>query len=268
MAMAIYVTILLGKGDGTFAAGVNYTTGIGPVSVTTGDFNKDGKIDLAVLTNFIPGIAVLLGNGDGTFQSATSYSTPNYPFGLLAADFHGSNNIDLAVLAQVSNYDVNILAGDGHGHFAAPTPYYMGIGTVGMVAADFDKNGSIDLAVTNAIYQISAVTVVLNDAVAAISAGLLRFPKTAVGSTSKAKKVQFSNPGTAPVEISSINIAGADAGNFFETNSCGNRLAVGKSCTVTVEFLPTQKGKRSAVLSFNDTALSGSQTVLLMGTGQ
>src|SRR5215471_9093778 len=41
------VSVLLGKGDGTFQAAVNYADGTGPNSVTVGDFNRDGNLDLA-----------------------------------------------------------------------------------------------------------------------------------------------------------------------------------------------------------------------------
>jgi Abnormal spindle-like microcephaly-assoc'd, ASPM-SPD-2-Hydin len=106
----------------------------------------------------------------------------------------------------------------------------------------------------------------LNEAVAALSRGVLNFPKTAVGSKSTVKKVPFSNPGTVAIGITSISVTGADTGDFAQTSTCGNSLAIGKSCTVSVDFQPTQKGKRSAVLTFNDTTLGGLQAVPLAGT--
>src|SRR5690349_7591428 len=66
------VSVLVGKGDGTFQSTTNYDTGPNPQSVTLGDFNGDGKPDV-VVTNFgSTNIAVLLGNGDATFQAAIS----------------------------------------------------------------------------------------------------------------------------------------------------------------------------------------------------
>ena len=262
------VSILLGACNGTFATAVNYSTGSGPAAIVAADLNKDGKLDLGVLTTLFPGVSVLLGNGDGTFQNYSSYPVPNYSFGLLAADFNGQNNLDLAVLNQASSYAVELLAGDGQGHFSSATPYYPGIGPASFVAADFDKSGSTDLAVTNAIYLTSSVTILLNTAVAALSLDGLHFPPTAVGTQSQPMKVQFSNPGTVSVKIRSISVSGANAGDFVQTSTCGNNVAVGASCTVTLTFRPSQKGKRSALLKFTDNAIAGTQVVSLAGTGR
>ena len=259
-----YVSVLLGKGDGTFATAVNYPTGSNPIAVVAGDFNQDHKTDLAVLA---AGIDVFLGNGDGTFQNYVSYSQPNYASGMATGIFNTKGIIDLVVMAQTSN-TVSILAGDGKGGFGAPTPYYFGLGPSGVVAADFDKNGSTDLAVTNAIYSTSSLTVMLNMPVSALFPNALSFPGTAVGSKSVAKKVQFSNPGTAVVSLRSVSLLGANPGDFLQSSTCGQSLAAGASCTVTITFQPQAKGNRSAQLRFSDNAIGGSQTVTLSGTGQ
>ena len=60
------MSVLLGNGDGTFQAHVDYGAVAYPYSVAVGDFNGDGKLDLATANGY--GVSVLLGNGDGTFQ--------------------------------------------------------------------------------------------------------------------------------------------------------------------------------------------------------
>jgi FG-GAP-like repeat len=62
------VSILLGNGDGTFQAHIDYPTGTTPASVAVGDFNGDGKLDLAVTNLDDNTVSILLGNGDGTFR--------------------------------------------------------------------------------------------------------------------------------------------------------------------------------------------------------
>jgi len=62
----------LGNGNGTFQSAVNYSTGTNPSSVTTGDFNGDGKLDLATANHGSGNVSILLGNGNGTFKSAVN----------------------------------------------------------------------------------------------------------------------------------------------------------------------------------------------------
>ena len=64
------VSILLGNGDGTFDAAMNFGAGFAPSSVAVGDFNGDGRQDLAVANQGSATVSILLGNGDGTFGTA------------------------------------------------------------------------------------------------------------------------------------------------------------------------------------------------------
>ncbi len=56
------VSVLLGNGDGTFRAAVDYGAGSGPRSVAVGDFNGDGKVDLAVANGGSNNVSVLINN--------------------------------------------------------------------------------------------------------------------------------------------------------------------------------------------------------------
>jgi hypothetical protein len=94
------VTILLGKGDGTFTAkSLSVATGGGvlPEAVAVGDFNGDGKADLALTNGAFDTVTVLLGNGDGTFTAAASPETGSYPSFIAIGDFNGDGKADLAV---------------------------------------------------------------------------------------------------------------------------------------------------------------------------
>jgi len=156
------VTILLGNGDGTFlpAIGLPVSVGANPTDLVSGDFNGDGKLDLAVANSTDNNLTILLGNGDGTFSPVTSSpATGTTPFGLAVGDFNGDGKLDLAV----SNFDVNtvtILLGNGDGTFApaASPPATAG---PALVVGDFNGDGKLDLAVTGR--GNSTVTILLGN---------------------------------------------------------------------------------------------------------
>jgi hypothetical protein len=77
--------------------------GSGPVSLATGDFNGDGKIDLAAAANNSGVVSIILGNGDGTFQAAIPYPVGTKPRFLLAGEFNGDGRADLIVLDEEGN---------------------------------------------------------------------------------------------------------------------------------------------------------------------
>jgi len=117
-------------------------------TVVSGDFNGDGRQDLAVTGN---GFSVLLGNGDGTFQSPVIYS---YPLGvpLAVGDFNGDGKLDLVVGGQLGSggsggNNVNVLLGNGDGTFQAPLvspanglPTFIAVG-------DFNRDHKLDLVI-------------------------------------------------------------------------------------------------------------------------
>ena len=85
------VSILLGKGDGSFAPHTDYAAGAGPDGLAIGRFNGDAFLDLAVANLIGNTMSILPGNGDGTFGAAQSHATPEYPLGIAAGRFHGQS---------------------------------------------------------------------------------------------------------------------------------------------------------------------------------
>jgi hypothetical protein len=159
-----YLNTFLGRGDGTFSlVPSSPAVGTSPLSVAVGDFNGDGKLELAVVSscpsppvaNPPPGyniVTILLGNGDGTFTPAPGSPVPvgNCPYGVAVADFNGDGKLDLAV-ANWNDSTVSILLGNGDGTFTpapgSPVPA-PGIPEA-LAVGDFNGDGKLDLAVAN-----------------------------------------------------------------------------------------------------------------------
>jgi len=140
------VSVLLGNGDGTFQAAVNYGTGSGPMTVAVGDFNGDGKLDLVTANSSSNNVSVLLGNGDGTFQAAVNYGSVPEPFAIATGDFNHDGKLDLAVTSDIGG-SVSVLLGKGDGTFQAPVNYSVGLTATSLAAGDFNGDGKLDLAV-------------------------------------------------------------------------------------------------------------------------
>ena len=82
----------------TFGSPTNYPVGNTPRAVATGDFNHDGKLDLAVANTANHSVSILLSNGDDTFQTANNFTAGKNPFAIAAPDFNGDGRADLVLI--------------------------------------------------------------------------------------------------------------------------------------------------------------------------
>jgi hypothetical protein len=158
------VKVLLGNGNGTFGRPISTSPGAHATSVATGDFNGDGKLDLALVDSFTNTVLILPGNGNGTFGSAISFqfNTPVKGLGGPAVgDFFGTGKLSLALTTGLGT--VSVLQGNGDGTFQAPVNFiagFHGAQPSTVIAGDFNGDGKVDLATTNA--QSGDVSVLLN----------------------------------------------------------------------------------------------------------
>ncbi|MGD0652111.1 MAG: choice-of-anchor D domain-containing protein [Verrucomicrobiia bacterium] len=95
------------------------------------------------------------------------------------------------------------------------------------------------------------------------------FGGVGLGSTSAVQSVTITNCGTAPLFITNIVVSGTAASDYIiSSDTCSNNtISVGGTCTFNVRFAPSASGLRSAVLTIEDSATSGANTVTLTGTG-
>ena len=141
------VGILIGNGDGTFAPNPKkFSTGkLPPTGIAAGDFNRDGKLDLAVV---IGGVTILLGNGDGTFQNHMDYGTGIQAFKLVLGDFNSDGKLDVAVANYYSSR-IEVYLGNGDGTLQVETDYPVGKYDYQIATGDFNGDGRLDLVVAN-----------------------------------------------------------------------------------------------------------------------
>lgn len=153
------LSVLLGNGDGTFQPDVVYGTGNNPLGIIPGDFNHDGKSDVAFMNGNFPQISFILGNGDGTLYVPAHYSAASVPVATALGDFNGDGINDMAVL-DAKTGDVSILFGKADGTFVRHQTLHVGKNPSAVVAGDFNGDGRPDLAITNS--GNNTVTILLN----------------------------------------------------------------------------------------------------------
>jgi hypothetical protein len=151
------VSILLGNGPpsaGTFQAPVNYAVGASPYSVVVGDFNGDGRPDLAVANVSSGNVSILLAGGppnSGTFQPAVNYSAGAGPVSVAVGDFNADGRPDL-VTANYNSNNVSVLLANGPpnaGTFRPAVNYGAGVRPNSVAVSDLNADGVLDLAVAN-----------------------------------------------------------------------------------------------------------------------
>jgi len=137
-------------------ARADYGTGTTSDAVVVGDFNRDGKLDIAVMNSGNSTVGVFLGNGDGTFQAQVEYPAPGFLNGMAVGDFNADGKLDLITVTDIG--EAWIFTGNGDGTFQpAAFASYTGSDATSVAVGDFNLDGKLDLAVTDATSGVSIV---------------------------------------------------------------------------------------------------------------
>jgi hypothetical protein len=273
-----------------------FCAGKSPRGLAVGDFNGDGKLDLAVAEFGDNAVTIFIGNGDGTFQPGPNSfalgpgSSGLGPASLAAGDFNSDGILDLAVADQGSS-GVSILLGQSNGasppvangmFSAAPgSPFSTldvnntGQGPASLIAADFNGDGRLDIVTAD--NTDGRVSVLLQGVNLTISPQNVDFsnsnppatsslpPGQPIGVASSAMTVTLTNNGSITLTIDMLQVSPASPNPFdFSidpmTTNCSatvTMLATGQSCVIGVIFKPTDVGLRQAVVQI----VSGNGTV-------
>jgi Flp pilus assembly secretin CpaC len=211
-----------GNGDGTFteAKGSPFklpSSETGPIGVTTGDFNGDGKPDIAIVNETSNNVTILEGNGDGTFTEFPNSPIPTgkFPVAIASGTLDGSTGPGLAIANQ-NDDSVTVYLGNGDGTFtaASQSPLATTSAPGGVTIADFVGTSTGGVGVTN--LDSGTVTIYID-----VGSGLFT-------------EALEPPAGTSPDAI----IAGTFTGNTFPDIVVTNNLS-GTAGSVTLLVSPT-----------------------------
>lgn len=161
---AASIAVLLGNGDGTFNAPIvtSIPRRAHTISIASGDFNEDGKLDLVAAGYGSDKLLVLLGNGDGTFSGPTLWKGGLRMDSIAVADFNGDGHSDIVVANEVFPASrISVLLGSGDGTFQPRVSFGVkGLSPQQVIVDDFNRDGKPDIATVN--INGSSVSVLLN----------------------------------------------------------------------------------------------------------
>jgi hypothetical protein len=273
------LSILLGNGNGTFQNGINFQVP-SLASVVGGDFNGDGKMDVAVATApsdvnlggslsvvvFLQGqieVPIAFPSASSETFDETAVNTTSQPLtmtltnvgtGTLTLTSIGITGADAGDFAQTNNCGSTLAPSAFCQINMTFTPTTSGIRTAVLSLVDNAKSSPQTVTLTGIGLGPSAE----------LSPGSLTFPSQFVGTSGLPQNITLTNNGNAVLTISNIEATA----QFQATNGCTSSLAGGVSCTISVFFDPSSAGTQTGTLTITDNAPNSPQTVELIGTGQ
>ncbi len=266
---------LVGDGTGDFFMDVwtqwswGYWFTFQPSSIALGDFNGDGAMDVAATFWYLNGVGLALQIPPAPSVSLTP-SSLDFGTQLIFTSAQRSVTLSNGGNAALSITSINtsgnfsqtndcgsiVLADEYCQITVSFSPSTIGTQTGTLTITDNASNSPQTVPLTGA------------GTIVALAPTSLGFSAQTVGTTSAPQTVTLTNSGRRPLTIAGIHIAGADSGDFAETNTCGTSVAPGSSCTISVTFTPQAKGVRQAVIGVSDNGGGAPQTVGLRGYGK
>jgi hypothetical protein len=147
--LANKVTVVLGDGEGSFAAPRAHEVADGPMRLALGHLDGDGRRDVVVSLESAAAVRVLHGDGAGNLTLGETAEVGEGPGAVVIADFDRDGKQDVAVATEDLVDSVFVLLGGGDGTFAPAAEFEVGSAPTSLLAADLDGDGRLDLMTTD-----------------------------------------------------------------------------------------------------------------------
>jgi FG-GAP-like repeat len=260
------VSLLLGKGDGTFQAATNFPAVKNCTKLAAGDFDSNGSSDLVVVregdatVSDNGGATIFLSNGDGTFRKGQTLIPGKNPADVAVTDLDADHKLDLT-FANRTDDTVSVLLGNGDGSVQSPVVYSVGLRPHSVKVVDVNRDGKSDVAV----FRIAGADFLLGNG---------------DGSFRQGSSVSVGSFTDSAIAIADFNKDGAldlvaRGCNFLHPNQCGTSIMLGNGSggfqsSTLISDIPgatAADANGDGKLDLAGQTPDGSQLAVLLGNG-
>ena len=247
---------------------INFRPGVSPESVALGDFNNDGKLDLATTTYSGNNVLVALGNGSGGFSTTALFAVASRPSSISVGDFNNDGSLDLVTGNAVisSPGSLSFLFGNGTGSFGtAATITGLGNYPDSVKVADFNGDGKLDLATAN--YFNSNVSILFNTGNAPSGNATFSTPtQIAVGGNPTAMRLGDFN-GDGKLDLVTANVSSNNVSVLLGNGSGFNPAINSLTGTTNPRYISVADFNSDSKLDLAIVNAANNNVSILLGNG-
>lgn len=164
-----WVSVLYNRSNGTFIDETKYSTDRGTAQTCVLDFDKDGKLDMAVVNMVSQTISLLHNDGLRKFSLEINYNLGIHPLAICEIDIDGDTDYDIVTgnNSSENNHNIAIIVNDGTGQIDDIILYLRENPAMSIASDDFNGDGYSDLAIAD--LDTNHVSVYLNTGIGTLA---------------------------------------------------------------------------------------------------